>query len=458
MTPTDRAARAPRRRAGMRVRTWFAAAALLSSWAAGANPGAGEAERAAQRVALYDRLTGHGLMQIALVVPKGRTSLTRSNEGGWRLAGDSVCFDAGPLAEEIETRDVFELPDEARRQSIAGREFYRAIRHQPPRILPPRQETDFDADVGAALARFATAKLARKVFAEANQDGAGCIPDVVAVPAIRLQKRAGARTAQSAWSERMESGAITLLGMITINELRAARVQRLAASSRDGTGRVAAVAGQSLAGADATYGALRVDSGRFRPCYAAGDDPLPALVAWTLTGSEKVKRWMSATPETPKMIAAIDLLLGELRKPAAQRQCTVLVAAVPVLNRVKLQLEREKFAPALYPETATGRQVLAAYGFRNIEELQLARELGIESGEQFAPLRTAGIDTRDAYAKALERYMWSIGGRKPDAERLVGFVRDEREASARGISVKALRAERARREEDKTRKVTTALR
>lgn len=277
------------------------------------------------------------------------------------------------------------------------------------------------------------------------------------MPAIRFQKRAGARVTQSSWAERLDRKQVAIFGMLTHGELKAARTQRLATLQNRPSPAAPGEPSLSYFGTEAQYGALRVDAKQFKPCYVAGDDPFPAMVAWSLMSSDKVKRWMSSTPETPKMIADLELVLGEFRKPAAQRQCSVLVAATAVLNRVKASLERDKIATALYAETASGRQVLSAYGFRNVEELRLARELGLEGGEQFAPLRTLGIDTRDAYGKAVERYMWSIGGQRPNVDLVASFVRDEREAVARGISVKALRTERARREEDKGRRVTAAL-
>jgi hypothetical protein len=418
---------------------------------------AGESERVAQRSALYAKLANHSLLQIVLVAPKGRTNVIKATDGTWRLVGDVVCVDATPLGEEIETRDVFELPDDARRQPISGAEFFRAIRHDPPRVSSTKQDADFDADFAAALQRFATAKLSKKVFVESSPGHAGCTPDVIAVPAVRFQKRAGARATQSLWAERLDNQQVAIFGMLTHGELRAARTQRLAAA-RDKMGPAApGETTHAYAGPNAQYGALRIEARQFKPCYVAGDDPFPALVAWSLTSSDKVKRWMSAAPEAPKMIAELELVIGEFRKPAAQQQCSMLVASVPMLNQVKATLERQKLAATLFSETVTGQQVLAAYGFRNVEELRLARDLGLDSGEQFAPLRTLGIDSRDAYAKALERYMWSIGGQKPGVELVASFVRDEREAVARGISVKALRAERARREEDKGRRVTAAL-
>jgi hypothetical protein len=205
---------------------------------------------------------------------------------------------------------------------------------------------------------------------------------------------------------------------------------------------------------ETAYGALRIESGRFRICYEASDDPLPQLAAWALADSDKVKRWMSASPETPKAISDLDAILAEFRKPAGQRQCTLLVAATAVIGRAKAQLERERLTPVSFPDTASATQVLSAYGFRNVEELRFARAIGADSGELFAQLRALGLDHRAGYDQALRRYSWQYGAAKPDAEGLAQFVRDEREASARGMSVKALRAERAKREDAKVRKVS----
>jgi hypothetical protein len=146
----------------------------------------------------------------------------------------------------------------------------------------------------------------------------------------------------------------------------------------------------------------------------------------------------------------------EFLKPAAQRSCTLLVASTPVLAQVKAVLEREKRVVSLYPETVSGRQVLAAFGFSNIEEFSFARDIGIERGEQFAALRTLGLGTRASYNKALQRDSWQFGTTVPAAETLLSFVRDEREAAARGTTVKALRADRAEREERKSRKMKAA--
>jgi len=420
-----------------------------------------ENERSAAQLRVYGQLTGHNLLQIMLVVPKERGNLARAADGSWRLAGDVLCVDAAALREDIDTRDIRELPVEARKLPLSGAEFYRSVRVDPPRLAASDQDRDLDADLAAAVSRFATAKLTRKIFAEVRLGAGGCVADVVAVPAIRFLKSVAAKPEAGSWLARSERGEVAMLGMVTIAELRIARTLRLAggAADRSRSGSVTSEASRSNGqGAETVYGALRVDAGRFRTCYAAGDDPLLPLVAFTIAESDQVRRWMKAPSEPPKMIADVDLALAEMRKNSADRQCTVLVASTTVLARVKSALERDRHPVASYPEAASAQQVLAAFGFRSIAELKFARELGIESGEQFAVLRPLGLDTRPGYDQALKRYSWIYGNARPDTEALALFVRDEREAATRGMTVKALRAERARREEDKARKITSAAR
>ena len=435
------------------------AAALLAL--AGQLPayGRGDPEAVAARTRLYAQLADHNLLQIMLVVPvgPGKTILVKHREGRWDISGDVLCVDVGALREEIETREVRELPEEARKQPIAAAEFYRAVRFEPPRLVGADEDRDHAADLTAALTRFAAAKFARKVAVDLAHGAAGCNPDAYAVPAIRFFKRAHAQPGQATWFVRMERGELVTLGTLGIGELRAARGQRLAMTP---TGQPAGVRGAdqvkraTASREDVAYGALRIETGRFKICYAAGEDPLPQLVAWALADSDKAKRWMNATPETPKAIADLDAILADFRKPSHQRSCTLLVATTAALTRVKMQLEREKLVPALYPETVGSAQVLAAYGFRNLEELKFARDIGAESSELFALLRNLGLGHREGYDLALRRYSWQLGAAKPDAETLASFVRDEREAAAKGMSVKALRAERAKREDAKSRRVS----
>lgn len=63
--------------------------------------GTSDTERAAQRGVLYAKLTNHGLLQIVLAVPQGRSNIMQATDGTWRLVGDVICIDTGPLADEI---------------------------------------------------------------------------------------------------------------------------------------------------------------------------------------------------------------------------------------------------------------------------------------------------------------------------------------------------------------------
>jgi hypothetical protein len=429
--------------------------ALLLPASAALPHGPGENAIRAAHARLYAQLADHSLLQIMLVVPSAtsKTSLSKSREGAWKSSSDVLCVDVSPLRKAIETHGVQELPGEARKQAIFGDEFYRAVRFDPPRLVARDQDRDHGADLNAALSRFAAAKLVRNVTIELNHNGTGCTPDAFAVPAIRFFKRANPQARPVSWLKRLERGDVVLLGMLSIAELRSARVQREAALVTHGTEQAKRV---GLPNEDTVYGALRVESAGFKPCYVADNDPLPQLVAWTLAGSKSVERWMKAAPETPKAIADLDAIVTEFLKPAAQCNCTLLVASTPVLAQVKAVLEREKRVAALYPETVTGRQVLAAFGFSSMEEFSFARDIGIESGEQFAALRTLGLGTRARYDKALQRYVWQFGTTVPDTEALLTFVRDEREAAAKGTTVKALRAERAKREERKFHRIKAA--
>jgi len=382
-----------------------------------------EAERVALQLRTYSQLAGHNLLQITLVVPRDKGNLAKAADGSWRLTGNILCVETAALREEIDTREIRELSAEARKHPVSGAEFYRAIRFDPPRIAAADHDRDLDADLAAAVGRYATAKLTRKIFAEVRQGVGGCVADVVALPAIRLLKSPG--TKPGSWLERLERGEVAMLGMVTIAELRIARTLRLTSGAASEFSKTA------TPGAETAYGALRVDTGRFRTCYAAGDDPLLPLVAFTIAESDQVKRWMKASSEPPRMIADVDAIMAEMRRSPGERQCTVLVASITVLARVKSALERDRYPVASYPDVASTQQVLAAFGFRSTDELRFARDLGIEGGEQFAALRPLGLDTRKGYEQALKRYSWVYGAARPDVATLVAFVRDEREATAR---------------------------
>jgi hypothetical protein len=439
------------------MRSFLAGVLLLATVPAWANSGSENASSVA-RARLYAQLADHNLLQIMLVVPTaaGKSKLTKSPEQGWKLSGDVLCVDLAPLGDEIDMRAMREFPEDARTQTIPAGEFYRAIRFDPPRPGKHDDERDYRADMKAALTRYAAAKLVKKVTVELKQGAGGCTADVLAVPAIRFFKRAGTQPVADSWVQRMERGDVAVLGQLSVAELRVALQQRVGgASGEHAKATPSADAAKRATVHDMIYGALRVDTGRFKPCYVAAEDPLQQLVAWSLADSEKVKRWMRANPQTPKAIADLDSILADFRKPAAQRNCTLLVATTPVLAKVKAQLEREKLPVVVYPETASATQVLAAYGFRTIDELELARAIGIESGEQFAPLRSLGLDTRAGYDQALTRYAWQFGSRKPDAATLAAFVRDEREAATKAMTVRELHAERAKRAQTKSQRAAS---
>jgi hypothetical protein len=414
----------------------------------------------ATRLKLYAQLAEHNLLQMMLVVPRGNAGITKSSESGLRIAGNTLCVDMTPLTDELDTREVRELPEEARRQPIAAGEFYAAVRFDPPRLAKAQDDVNsYRSDLAATFSRFATAKFVKKITVELAQTGRGCTPDVIAVPALHFLRRPPTQQRPvSAWLERLQRQDVILIGTISTADLRAGRAQRLAGQTPERVG--AALAANSATGAIANkpsvvaYGALRIEAGSFKTCYVSSDDPLPALASWAMADSDKVKRWMNATPATPKAIADLDAVLAEFRKPQAQRDCTLLVADTRTLARVSHQLERERYRPTLYAETASGEQILAAYGFRSLDELRFARDIGLDSGEQLALLRSLDIDTRAAYDKAVQRYSWQFGATKPDVRTLAAFVRDEREAHSRGTTVKELRAERAKREQDKPRRVS----
>jgi hypothetical protein len=312
------------------------------------------------------------------------------------------------------------------------------VRFNPAQLIARSEDRDYDADLSAALRRLAQAMLVKKVAVEIKQDRGGCVADAIAVPAIRFYGRGIPQARKDAWLERMQRGDIVVLGLLSIAELRIARAERIAAGAAQMHASVRAGSPKppTARPEDIRYGALRIESGPCKPCYVAADDPLLQLVAWTMADSAAVKRWMKGAAESPKAITDLDAIVAEFRKPAPQRSCTVLIASAPVLEKVKAGLEHDKFAPALYPETATGKQVLAAYGFRDLDELRFAREVGVASGEQFAQLRALGLDTRAAFESAAQRYSWHFGNPKPDAETLALFVRDEREDATKGLSGK----------------------
>lgn len=121
-------------------------------------------------------------------------------------------------------------------------------------------------------------------------------------------------------------------------------------------------------------------------------------------------------------------------------------------------------------EAARANREAEALGFRAVEgrgaaeAMAFAREIGGATPRQVEALRTLGIETKAGYDEAMSRLKAS--GLRDDAETeaLVGFLRDEREARQRGISIARLRSEReaaerraaaeaeaARREQEKRR-------
>ena len=99
-------------------------------------------------------------------------------------------------------------------------------------------------------------------------------------------------------------------------------------------------------------------------------------------------------------------------------------------------------------EAARANQEAEALGFRAVEgrsaaeSMAFAREIGGATPRQVEALRTLGIETKAGYDEAMSRLKASGLRDNKETDALVGFLRDEREAGRRGISIARLRAER----------------
>ncbi|MBM3626343.1 MAG: hypothetical protein FJX21_00845 [Alphaproteobacteria bacterium] len=123
-------------------------------------------------------------------------------------------------------------------------------------------------------------------------------------------------------------------------------------------------------------------------------------------------------------------------------------------------------------EAARANREAEAQGFRAVEgrgaaeAMAFAREIGGATPRQVEALRMLGVETKAGHDEAMARLKASGLRDGEDADALVGFLRDEREARQRGISIARLRTEReaaerraaaeaeaARREQEKRRAV-----
>ena len=162
--------------------------------------------------------------------------------------------------------------------------------------------------------------------------------------------------------------------------------------------------------------------------------------------------------------ADVDGLVGFLQDERAAQARGMTVGQLRAERREEARRAEQAAEAARANREAEALGFRAAEGRGAAEAMAFAREIGGATPRQVEALRTLGIETKAGYDEAMSRLKAS--GLRDDAETdaLVGFLRDEREARQRGISIARLRSDReaaerraaaeaeaARREQEKRR-------
>jgi hypothetical protein len=113
------------------------------------------------------------------------------------------------------------------------------------------------------------------------------------------------------------------------------------------------------------------------------------------------------------------------------------------------------------PEPLDEARLLASHaeglGFKNPESYLFAISIDVNDAMQVSRLQSLGVTTKNQFLTARKRFEQFEPENKLNVDALIQFLSDEREATVSGKSVKTLRAERAKREDEEARRYMAAL-
>jgi hypothetical protein len=355
---------------------------------------------------------------------------------------------------------------------MAAGELYRALRLSPPRLFSPDMDRNAEwsaadralhADWDDDLAALAREMLAAAFKAEAR---AALLRDE------RRQDACGAMLAPRALSVGEDEWIrVAELAPAGLRRIREARLRRVAQQREDWRAFVDEMARSAPGGEGALYGALSIvktrdkPSGWFSPCVVAptgahvpGRGMRVDMVARAPAFREQVlalgigRHHGSDELRPAKQFDSLDALFVHVK--SAENACNVVLANGPTLAALRETLARDGERAQLLPVRVTEAELAdlhaTALGFRAIGQRsavhawEFAREIGGLTPAHVEALFGLGVDTPDAVGEAVVRHEdeHKLGPMRDDAQMLIDFLEDEREARERRTTIQRLRADR----------------
>ncbi len=486
--------------------------ASMAGAAPAAPPAAGTvAESGAARAGLspieqrLETIAGNRNLDLLILASNSdmRGTLRRSVSGEWSLQGDALCIDVGELVKadgiQIPWSAFSELGSrgpaaEPRLGDMRIQSFYQMLRftparqyglREPPRSgfsgptptvaagIPsrsaaPRPESD-SADYWATLATaFEIAlqkRFGRPVRASINLGGSGCSVDAHAIPRMLVDPTMGPRLS-SRWKANLDAGQLHEIATVPIGDYRVARDTRqqgFAQAAKAADTLLRRLADSPATGAGALYGALSVGGSSIRACHVSPDAagaPRNGLSLESIMRSESFARFQPGKPSSIRKFDSVDALYADLQK--RDGRCTVVLGNGPMLATLKAAIDRDRqldgrLMPDPLDEAALLQVHAASLGFKDANAYLFGNSVGVRDAAQVTRLQELGITNAEQFAAARKRLEQFEPGARDNVDALMQFAADEREASARGTSVKAIRTERARREDAEARRHAAAM-
>ncbi|MCE2949857.1 MAG: hypothetical protein LXA50_22685 [Betaproteobacteria bacterium] len=469
--------------------------------AAGANPEAASARAGLSPVEQrLETIAGNRNLDLLLLVSNRemRGTLRRSVSGEWSLQGDALCIDIGELVKADGIQIPWSAFSELGARPVSGdmriQSYYQALRftparqyglREPPRpgfsgptptvsagipsrSAAPRPESD-SADYWATLATaFEIAlqkRFGRPVRVSVNLGGTGCSPDAYAIPRMLVDATMGPKLS-SRWKANLDAGQLHEIATVPIGDYRVARdirQQGFAQAAKAADGLLRRLADSPATGAGALYGALGVGGSSIRACYATPDaagTPRHGVSLEAVLRSDAFARFQSGKTSSIRKFDSVDALYADLQK--RDGRCTIILGNGPTLATLKAAIDRDRqldgrLMPDPLDEAVLLQVHAAALGFKDSSAYLFGNSIGVRDAAQVARLQELGIASAEQFAAARKRLEQVEPGARDSIDALIQLAADEREASAKGTSVKAIRTERARREEAEARRHAAAM-
>jgi len=452
-----------------------------------------------------ETIAGNRNLDLLLMVSNRemRGALRRSVSGEWSLHADSLCIDVGELVKA----DGIQIPwsafselgargaaAEPRLGDLRIQGFYQSLRftparqhglREPPRSgfsgptptvaagIPsrsaaPRPESD-SADYWTTLATaFEIAlqkRFGRAVRVSTNLGGTGCGADAYAIPRMLVDATVGPKLS-SRWKANLDAGQLHEIATVPIGDYRVARDTRqqgFAQAAKASDNLLRRLADSPASGAGALYGAMSVGGSSNRVCRVSPDaagTPRHGVSLEAVLRSEAFARFLSGRVSSIRAFDSVDALYADLQK--RDGRCTMVLGNGPTLATLKTAIDRDRqldgrLMPDPLDEAALLQVHAAALGFKDANAYLFGNSVGVRDAAQVARLQELGITSAEQFAAARKRLELVEPGARDSIDALIQLAADEREASAKGSSVKAIRSERARREDAEARRYAAAM-